>query len=137
MDALNEKHGAHNFRRVFKSYEVKNTKGEITNVLDSRNRVMQLRKRKAKLRKVLPEHIKNLPQLENIFVVDLKPGEDVLSVAEAYQKDPNVVYAEPNYYFKEFLIPTTWNTTISGPCQRLKQIWRGGNLPVRRPLARA
>ena len=105
LDALNEKHGAHNFRRVFKSYEVKNTKGEITNVLDSRNRVMQLRKRKAKLRKVLPEHIKNLPQLENIFVVDLKPGEDVLSVAEAYQKDPNVVYAEPNYYFKEFLIP--------------------------------
>jgi subtilisin family serine protease len=38
-----------------------------------------------------------ISDLSNIYIFELPKDADILSIAEVYQKDPNVEYAEPNY----------------------------------------
>jgi len=40
---------------------------------------------------------KEIPDLTNIYILKLPKDTNILSIAEVYQKNPNVVYAEPNY----------------------------------------
>lgn len=46
-----------------------------------------------------------LPDLSNIFVLEVPEDTDILSAVEEYKNDPNVIYAEPNYISHIFTTP--------------------------------
>ena len=45
------------------------------------------------------------PYLYNVYKFVLLENSDILSIVKQYSKDPNVVYAEPNYIYKTCVIP--------------------------------
>ncbi len=49
--------------------------------------------------------VRKTPSLSNIHVLKLPDNIDMEKLAEEYQKDENVVYAEPNYYLYADVIP--------------------------------
>lgn len=75
IDALNEKHKVKSWEKVFKT----------------------AKKPKAATKKV--------SDLSNIYLLTLPKDADVLSVAEKYNKNPNVEYAEPNYIVQICVTP--------------------------------
>jgi subtilisin family serine protease len=48
---------------------------------------------------------KEIPDLTNIYILKLPKDANILSIAEVYQKNPNVEYAEPNYIAHICIIP--------------------------------
>ncbi|MCP4482092.1 MAG: PQQ-binding-like beta-propeller repeat protein [bacterium] len=46
-----------------------------------------------------------IPDLSNIYTLKFSKEFDAKDVAEEFSKDPNIEYAEPNYYYELFLIP--------------------------------
>lgn len=46
-----------------------------------------------------------LPPLVNIYKFILTDGTDILRIAERYENDPDVVYAEPNYVYYTCFVP--------------------------------
>ncbi len=49
--------------------------------------------------------VRRTPSLSNIHVLKLPDDRDMEKLAEEYQKDENVIYAEPNYYLYADVIP--------------------------------
>ncbi|MFH1504404.1 MAG: S8 family serine peptidase [Candidatus Omnitrophota bacterium] len=53
-------------------------------------------------RKNKTKESKNLPDLENIYVIKLSQGADIRAIIKEYQNDSSVEYAEPNYIERAF-----------------------------------
>lgn len=99
LDSLNQLYGAHDIRRVFQFLETRNTQGEVTGFTTARDRAQEVDERFfSRAQRTAPG--KGIPDLENIFIVELGKSKDVLTAVEAYSHDPNVVYAQPNYQAK-------------------------------------
>jgi beta propeller repeat protein len=45
------------------------------------------------------------PELSTVYRMKVKPGADIQKMCKAYQKDPNVVYAQPNYVYLPNEVP--------------------------------
>lgn len=86
LDSLMKVHGVRGARRLFAP--TARTYSEARAFLESQaGRVRQ----KYPRRRALPL----LPDLANVFVLDLAPGQNVLRAAAEFSKDPLVIYAEP------------------------------------------
>ena len=52
--------------------------------------------------------------LENIYLVQFNEGVDPLEAIRAYEKDPNVVYAQPNYFVETYWVPNDYYYNHAG-----------------------
>ncbi len=80
IDSLNKRHNVRAMKRVFTSVKAR--------ILNSQTRSK--------------EQAKKLPGLSTIYLLNVAKDADIPSVVAEYQRDPNVVYAEPNYIYRTF-----------------------------------
>jgi len=100
LDNLNQKYGAHNARRLYKSLEVRDKEGNIIDVISANEKASYLNSLNEK-----SINLERISDFENVFVVNVDKSQDIRKVAEEYSKNPHVVYAEPNHRIELLLIP--------------------------------
>jgi len=67
---------------------------------------------------------KNLPDLSQIYTLDIDPETDVFEAALDFQKDPNVEYAHPNYIASSMFVPNDPYYSSSGAWgQAFDDLW--------------
>jgi subtilisin family serine protease len=95
LDLLNQKHKIKKMERMFKDLA---STSAAAKAKTSKARFAQRAKR-------APLSAQS-PDLENIYVLETDdPLAYIPAIAEAYKKDPNVVYAEPDYKVKALMFP--------------------------------
>ncbi|MDJ0851635.1 MAG: S8 family serine peptidase [Myxococcota bacterium] len=99
FDELCARYGVHDIRRVFRRLE--DDRGELARTAGDAVHA-RLRERGARLGAALSARVETVPDLENVFVLDLAddgPFGAPEAVA-AFQADENVVWAEPDYLYE-------------------------------------
>ena len=95
LDRDLERSGARRMSRAFRAFDER--RGQLAET--ARARVQRGREQRARRGRNLPPP-RTVPKLENIFILELEPGQDVESVARRLARNPHVEYAHPNYIFE-------------------------------------
>ncbi len=76
--------------------------------LNAKHRVISYKqtvKKEVRVKKLRSGKTVVLPDLSNIYLLELPKDVDIMAAAEDYRKDPSVEYASPNYIYKLFVVP--------------------------------
>ncbi|MDI6735566.1 MAG: S8 family serine peptidase [bacterium] len=68
-------------------------------------RVFRTACKKSQVRRLQTGQVITLPNLYDIYKLTIPEDADILSIIKKYEKDPDVIYAEPNYYATLYLTP--------------------------------
>ncbi|MDP2683795.1 MAG: S8 family serine peptidase [bacterium] len=97
LDNLNVKYNVDSIERVFKGLENK-AKAQGQEFITTQEEKLEL-DNKFPERTARVSQNTTLPDLENSYIIKLKEEAEITQVIADYQKDPDVVYAEPNYIY--------------------------------------
>lgn len=110
INELNAKHKVKNINPVFKHLHKKDADGKF---LTAKSQAQRTAGKFSKRQKRAPVDAK-IPDLENIYILELEKDADILQSAADYQNDPNVEYAEPNYIYDTQMVPNDPYYSSSG-----------------------
>ena len=100
LDDLVARFAVRRMRRVFATFE--DAEGHLRTT--ARTRANEVRRRhRARAARIRAGA--RVPDLENVYLVEVEPDTDVLEAVAAFAAHPNVVYAEPNYRYRTLQRP--------------------------------
>jgi subtilisin family serine protease len=94
LDQLIQRNGVRKIQRVFRGLEDANGRLRYT----ARARAIEQRQKHTRRQPRLGP-LDDVPALENVFVLELGAGVDVMAAAAEFAQDARVVYAQPNYRY--------------------------------------
>lgn len=98
LDALAAAHGVVSARRVFAGF------GDAGRAASATERAASVRARHAR-RSARAPALAEVPELENVLLLELGEQADVPAAAAAFAAHPDVVYAEPNFLYRSTAAP--------------------------------